>query len=115
MTNRQIASDLNVHEATVSRIIKKYNQTGSFCRKKTGGDHRSLLNDEQKNYILQKVDENCSLTLKQLADKVFEKFNLKVSRQTIQRTLNEFHYTLKKVSLVPTDRNSPRTISLRFE
>ena len=88
-------------------------QTGSTSRKKRGGNKRSLVAREQKDKICEWVDEECTLTLNELKERVSTELGAIVSKSTIDRCLKKFHYSLKKVSIVPARRNIDTTIDDR--
>ncbi|TBU10108.1 DDE-like endonuclease, partial [Hamiltosporidium tvaerminnensis] len=80
---------------------------------KRGGDGRSKLTLEIKESLQTYVDLKYTKTLYELAEWVKCTFNVDVSTSTIDRALKEFHYTLKRVKLVPERRNTLSTIELR--
>ena len=74
MTKTQIAKALKCHRTTVGRIINKFDRTERFCKDKKGGDRRSILNDEHKQFILNCVDDDCTITLKSLTGAITRHF-----------------------------------------
>ncbi|TBT97720.1 hypothetical protein CWI39_2789p0010 [Hamiltosporidium magnivora] len=80
---------------------------------KRGGDGRSKLTLKIKENLQTYVDLECTKTLYELAEWVKCTFNVDVSTSTIDRALREFHYTLKRVTLVPERRNTLSTIEIR--
>jgi transposase len=62
-----ISQVLNIKRTTVHMIIKKYNDTCIIESEKKGGNKSEKLNQEQKNYIKQKIDDDCTLSLKKSA------------------------------------------------
>ncbi|TBU10098.1 hypothetical protein CWI38_2024p0010 [Hamiltosporidium tvaerminnensis] len=79
----------------------------SYC------DRRSNLTLEIKESLQTYVDLECTKTLYELAEWVKSKFNVDVSTSTIDRALREFHYTIKRVTVVPGRRNTLSIIELR--
>ena len=63
--------------------------------------------------MLAYVDLECTKTLHEMVEWVKSTFNIKVLTSTVDRALREFHYTLKRVTLVPERRNSVSTVELR--
>lgn len=108
-----IASMYRINYQTVNSIVKRYLKTGLIFVEKRGGDRRSKLTAEVKEGLLTYVDLECTRTLHEMVEWVKSTFNVDVSTSTIDRALREFHYTLKRVTLVPERRNSPSTIELR--
>lgn len=113
MKNSDISKLFNLPRTTVATIISAYNIKGQTSRLYSGGDHSSKLNANVKAKIRQWVDENATITLKNLKAKVFENFSLNVSTTTIYRTIKNFHYSLKKITIVPERRNFQSTIETR--
>ena len=110
---------------TAKKIVMKFKKTGFFfleisdlfkkgiiTKQKQPGRTKKLKRDDE-NWILEMVDENCTLTLKELQEKMKLGKNIIISRATLSRLFKEFHYTIKRVTLVPIERNSSRTVELR--
>ncbi|TBU19812.1 hypothetical protein CWI38_0196p0010, partial [Hamiltosporidium tvaerminnensis] len=89
-----------------SIIVRRYLNTGLVFVDKRSGDRRSKLTLEIKENLQAYVDLECTKTL-------YDTFNIDVSTSTIDRALREFHYTLKRVTLVPKRRNTLSTIEHR--
>jgi len=91
-TASEIASLYQFNVSTVRTIIKKYLQTGNY---KTGysAEREGIqkINEEQKEQVRRWVDEDCSITLLKLAERILQEMEIKVSRQTIPRVLKSFH------------------------
>lgn len=104
---------MGVHKSTIGRILKKYHETGNCQPNLKGGDRRSLLTEDHKIFIKNLVDEDCTITLDQIVSKLIECFSVKVSRQTVSNCLENFHYTLKKITPVPIARNTLSCINSR--
>lgn len=112
---KEISEALEINYQTVIKIIKNYNKSGTLESKVRGGDRRSILTQEQKNEIYSWVDSDCSITLKELTNRANIKFNINMSYSTVNRTLRQFHYSLKQITVVPERRNSEYTIQKRLE
>ena len=113
MSNSTISQLMSLPRSTVATIVSKYNAEGTINGKKRGGNTSSKLSNEQKMEILNWIDCDASITLKQLAAKVLAEFGLNVGTSTIERCINEFHYSLKITTIVPERRNTPNTINER--
>ena len=90
-----------------------YCTTGRIQRKKCGGNRSEVLNEEIKTSIKNWVDENCTISLKSLTEKVTVKYGLTVCENTINRALEGFYYSIKQTSLIPTRRNNDAALSAR--
>jgi transposase len=110
---RDISSFFGKNYQTVNSIIKKYFKTGNINKENRGGDRRSKLSTEIKEQLIAHVDLECTLTLDDLTTWVLNRFGIVVSKSTIDRSLKDFHYTLKRVTVVPERRNCEATIAER--
>ena len=107
-----ISDMLDLKSATVNSVVQTYKKFGSIKRKR--GHRKSKLNELQKNEMKSWLDENCQLTLEDLANRVEEKFQIKVSTTTVFSYLDKLHFSVKKISRVPLRRNCASTIETRF-
>ncbi len=73
------------------------------------------MSDWQKEKICDWVDEDCELTLKKLVEKCFNEWQIVISPSTVDRTLKQFHYSFKRLTLIPERRNSPDVIEKRHQ
>lgn len=114
LNNTEIGKLLTIPRTSVGFIVKKFNETGDAKLCKKGGDNRSILKNETINFINSEIDEDPTLTLADLANKVLQNFNVIASVSTIHRCILGFHYTLKNLVMVPAPRNCLRTIEKRY-
>ena len=100
---------------TVAKICAKFRKTNLIHKQQTGHRKRKL-NDTQRDDILDWIDDNCTLRLKDLKTKLLYKYPemVSISLNTIDRVFRHFHYSFKRVTLVPERRNSPDVIERRF-
>ncbi|KAF7686072.1 hypothetical protein CDIK_3180 [Cucumispora dikerogammari] len=110
-----IASMYDIKYQTISSIIRKYLRTGLVIPEKIGGDRRTKLPPHVKNALLTYIDAECTKTLKELAEYIQATYDSKVSESTWIEHSVLFHFTLKRVTLVPERRNCPNTIASRTE
>lgn len=104
---------MGIHKSTVGRIINKFNITGSAEMVKKGGDRRSILTNEHKDFIKKHIDDDCTITIKSIINLLQLNFGICVSRNTVSKAISDFHYTMKKISIVPIARNSIENIEKR--
>ena len=109
----KISRELDIPRQSISRITKSYLETGSICPKTRGGDKKSILSPDDKLLICGWVDENCTLTLNELKIKLNATTGQDVSISTIDRSLKQYHYSLKRISVVPERRNCSNTLAIR--
>ena len=110
-----ISTSLEVNRTTVSKIIKRFKESGEIMSKKKGGDFTSKLSGRDKEAIISWVDEDPLLTLGQLKEKINEELGRVVSISTVDRCLKNFHYTLKSLVPCPVRRNCDNTIEQRYQ
>ena len=89
--------------------------TGSVCPLKKGGDKRSIFRDVHKQFIKDLINDDCTISLKVISEKLLENFNIKASKQCISDTISNFNYSMKCITVVPQARNSPQNIEKRYE
>ncbi|KAI5154726.1 hypothetical protein ENBRE01_3451, partial [Enteropsectra breve] len=104
---------MDLRRTTVSSVLNVYNLTGRVNAEVRGGVRVKKITDEIRDSIRQWIDENCGLTLKELACKVEDKYGIAVSITTSNRTIGSFNYSFKRTSLIPERRNCPGTIETR--
>lgn len=110
---KKIAEILCLKISTVYSIINTYKNENRIEKKAKGGVKNQKINEEINLKIIQWVEENCALSLKQIKQKVFQVFNILVCETTIRNSLLRFHYSLKKISIRPQRRNNEQTINIR--
>jgi transposase len=115
MTITKAASFFSVAKSTISRIKKAYEQDGRREAKKKGGNRPKLLTTEDMETIIVWIDDDCTRTLAQLRAMCIQHFHVSPSNTTLSRVFKEFHYSLKRITLQPAQRNSPETIRKRIE
>ena len=97
----------------MSPIIKKYNATWQIAAAKRGGTCIKMLSQDAVESIRTWIDEDCAITLKALAQKVFERHGVHFSISTIAREVKGFNYSLKMLQKIPEKRHTTATIEER--
>ena len=112
---KDIGLMFKVNPKTVSKICQTYVKT-NVIHKRKGGHRRPKLNDIQKDQIMDWIEENCTLSLKQIRDKLLDRYPdiQRISLETLNKVFKEFHYSFKRVTLVPERRNTTEVIESRF-
>jgi transposase len=107
------AKQLGIHVRSAQRWALQYEQDPDslFKKRKSSGRPR-ILSDEHKRSILEWVDENPSIILEQLMEKLRQRFEgIQVSKTTLYWFVkNECNLSLKKAKFHPIDRNSEAKI-----
>lgn len=115
LSKKVIATEMLIPVSTVGSVINLFVKEGRFIAKKRGGDRRTKLSEEQKNVVREIVDNDPTITLKSIVEKLRTENNICVDDNTVDRCLKQFHYTLKNLVVIPERRNSDLTIQKRFE
>ena len=110
-----ISSVLCIKRTTVNAIIKIYLSEGRTRKLQRGGAKPNKISEVNKHIIRSWVDDNCCLTLGAIKQRCLDKLNINIRKSTIDRCLNNFSYSLKRIHLIPQQRNSDEVIEKRFE
>jgi Transposase and inactivated derivatives len=111
----QVGQQFRILPNTVRKIYATYKRTNELEKRAVGHRPRKLTFG-QADEVCNWIDEDCTLTLRQIKNKLLENYpQLQVSSSTIYRAIKEFHYSVKRVSFIPERRNSPETLQSRFE
>ncbi|XP_049280587.1 uncharacterized protein LOC125762482 isoform X2 [Anopheles funestus] len=112
-THAAISQMLNIKLATVYGIVKKYQKTFEAEAKKRGGNREKLLSQQAISDLQSWINDDCTVTLKSLQQKLMQEHGVRVSTTTIAREIKGFNYSLKMLKLIPERRNTPTTIEDR--
>ena len=99
-----VASANGVNKRTAYGWIRK----GTSEQKKRGGvvANRLKIKKEHEDFLINKLEENCQLTLKELSAKLLNQFGIAVTPQSIGNHLNGRLITVKKIHTQPEAANS---------
>ncbi|CEI95404.1 hypothetical protein RMCBS344292_09592 [Rhizopus microsporus] len=118
MSASAAAKQLGIHVRTAQRWAQMYktDPDSIFIKHKKTGRPR-ILHEEHKQVILEYIDENPSVVLQQVMERLLQRFqDLKVSKSTVYNFVRtECNLSLKKAQFQPVDRNSGEKIQERFD
>lgn len=106
-----LATSLNINFKTASHWVR----SGTDVMLKKGGVKPKLLNEEKVNRIVEWIEMDCSLTLKQLKDKILGEFNQTISIASVSNYLEGRLFTSKKMHCEPINMNSEQNKRKRLE
>lgn len=106
---KQLAATLNIKYKTAYGWVR----SGEKCGGKRGGYKRRYLSDEQLAQLMNKVEEDPELTLRQMREFVQQEFNVNVSLSTMGNYLDGQLYSIKKLHHRPITMNSENNKQLR--
>uniref|UniRef100_A0A182UR38 Uncharacterized protein n=2 Tax=Anopheles merus TaxID=30066 RepID=A0A182UR38_ANOME len=94
---------LNINIYTVYYILKQYRRTGQVFSAERGGHNAKALSDDVAQSIRQWFEEDRTLRPKQLTQKVWEQYHIRVSPCAVQRELKDLQKKLSK-SMQPVSK-----------
>ena len=117
MTPKDVAEMFGQKPDTIRHIYRMYTKTGLEKKSSIRGHRKQKLTEVQKRQLCVWVDQNCTLSLKELKTICMEKWPElgPISLMTIDRALQAFHFSFKRISMVPESKNSPEVIDKRYE
>ena len=93
-----LAKRFQVSPDCVHRLIQRYRTTGSVAPKPHAGGSKPTLQAEHHRVLQELVAADNDATLAQLAERLAEQSQVKVSPSTISRTLGKLNISRKKKS-----------------
>ncbi|KAG0421621.1 hypothetical protein DMUE_6280, partial [Dictyocoela muelleri] len=81
---------------------------------KKGGNRGKMLTDIHCDRIKEYLDNDATLSLNSIKNKLYNDFSIITSLSTLHRAIKGFHYSLKRLSIVPIRRNNRDTIESRY-
>ena len=95
-TDAEIAEDLKIGDASVSRVLRRFRETGGVAPEKHKGRRPFLLDNEDRAVLVVIVEAAPDSTLSELVDELFAERGKKVSEATMGRDLRRCGITRKK-------------------
>ena len=100
VSRKMAAKTFNVNYNSICWIYRKYCMDGSTQKQQRGGKKPRKMNSLQVDFIKNLLDENCTLTLKQIKESINAEFKINVSVGTIHKYVGNFGYSFKRVARV---------------
>ena len=94
-TDAEIAEALKIGDASVSRVLRRFRETGGVAPAKDKGRRPFLLDDEDRAVLVVIVEAAADSTLSELVDELFAERGKKVSEATMGRDLRRCGFTRK--------------------
>jgi transposase len=110
-----ISKEVGIPYRAVANIIRIFKMRGRILALKHRVSRPSKLTNTIKTFIDDLISQDVSTTLQTMKNKILESFGASVGRSTIQRHLQAFNYSIKRLILVPIARNSIRNVNTRFD
>lgn len=107
-SRKEIAGSFNIPYTTVCNIYNDFcNNNNTVQMPKPKGKRRKLLDQDDINYIHQKIDENCTKTLDELRTLLQLERGKSASLETIRHEINSFNYSVKRIETIPQAVETP--------
>ena len=104
-TIKQISQNLHIAESTVMRILDRFERTGTVsANKATPRAH--CLHQHDELLLLQLINENPSIYLREIRQKLLETTGVNASESTICRSLQRMGFTRKRMQHVALQRSN---------
>ncbi|MBX5484936.1 MAG: transposase [Myxococcaceae bacterium] len=103
MSYKEIAELLGIGEATVSRVLRRYRETGSVEPRPRGGGNFSPISGTAAAQLSALVEERPDMTLSELTEEFVKRTGVRTSRSSVGRALHRLGFTRKKS---PSSRRS---------
>ena len=112
-----LARQMGIKDGTARAILRKAIIAGEAIDLPHVGPHNTKVAEDMRKAVEDIISENCTLSLKEINLKLQQRLPEapKVSLKTIERILDGLFYTLKKVTILPFERNSQSVEDLRRE
>lgn len=105
-TYAEIAAQLGVGEASVSRMLRLHREKESVAPRPRGGGNFSPIQGEVADLFLKLVKELPDATLDELTEALSQS-NVKTSRSSVIRALERFGFSRKKRPSLPSSGTRP--------
>ncbi|CAG8707848.1 7176_t:CDS:2, partial [Cetraspora pellucida] len=85
---REVAANFQLAASTVQSIIKVFDRKNRIAPKSRGGDKRSILNKQHKEFLEAAIEEESWIFISDLAQKLVDQFS-NIQKEYIQKIYNE--------------------------
>lgn len=109
----QIANELELNSKTVATVIRTYKQTNRISSASCNSGRKKKIGPELNQYIQDQINLDVSVTLKTNKQRIQDNFGTTLSVTTVNKAIENFKYTWKRIERVPAQRNSDNNIRIR--
>lgn len=97
----EVSNLLKIPRSTLSDIIKKYKEKGTFKKDKKGGVRGQKFTETVKERLHEIIEDNCTITIEGIIDKL----EINVCQSTIWKWLKKIRISYKMTRPIPKSRN----------
>lgn len=110
-----VAKSFKLSKSTVHGIIKIFKESGRSEKVQIRGKPPKKIKSDHSDFIERILENNPTLTLKEIASRCFNEHDINVSISTVQKHLESLKITLKRNSLLLDRVNDSTRLALRKE
>ena len=107
----EIADLLGIGRATVSRVLRRYRETGGVAPRPRGGGNLSPIRGKVADRLVALLERRPDLTLTEMALELERATGVRTSRTSVLRALKRAGYTRKKRASSRSSGTRPKTRS----
>ena len=100
--NKDIAKFARVTVRTVERILKEYRETGTSTVKVANCGRKSVISEEYKMKIIEKIEEQPDITLLE----IIRELDLNITESGLSKWLKKQGFTYKKKQLIQQSKTA---------
>ena len=115
ITQKELAKRFRVSQSFITKLLRRYRETGEIGPKPFRGGVQLKLNPEQITILAELIEKNNDATLEELCVIIKIETGVAISRATMGRMTNKLKYTYKKKTLHPSEKETERVQKLRVE
>jgi len=108
-----IATELDLNRKTVDSVIRLYKTTGRISKIKQRECRKKKIDEKTKSFLCEQINEDVSVTLNALKNKLQMERGLSVCTSTINSAIKACNYSFKRIEMVPIARNAEKLIGTR--
>jgi transposase len=111
LSYEEIASLLGIGRATVSRVLRRYRETGDVSPRPRGGGNVSPIRGKIAERLIALVKRQPDLSVAELVVQLEQRTGVRTSRSSVLRALHRLGFTQKKSASWLSNATRPRTRS----
>lgn len=106
ITQRQLAAQFRVSPFFVVKVLGLHRRGENLSAKRRGGRVKPILTDQVRKFLRAQLASENDLTLAELAERISDEFDLRVSPPTVCRALQKMNLRRKKSVSSPASESA---------
>ena len=112
---RKLAERFRVAKSFVQKLLKQYREIGDIAPRRSGGNPKPKLNEDNLVSLVEIIETNNDATLSELCELLEEKVKIRVSRATMAKIIKKLNYSFKKKTLYAAEKISEIVLNKRVK